>query len=493
MKNNYLLFGILILSLFVFGCLGQPTGSTTTAGKGNAIFTITDKALEAEGVTSVKLSVSEVQIHKATTDAWINVSSTAQVFDLLVIKGTEQLLANATIDAGMYNQIRLKVDSVTVTKNGVDSTAKLPSTELKIVGNLEVKENTTASAKLDFQVDRSLHATGKGELIFAPVVKLDTKSEVNASVDAKGKVTVTGGRESTSVEVGMNEDGSVTINGGIRVDADVIIEGGKIKVSVGTGQSTVKVRLDSSANVLAGKGLNSANMTITKVEIYSDAGTWTVVSSGSNVYDLIKISTDRSSVLLSNSTLSPGHYSKIRISTAGIKAGVTTLAAIPGILETVVSVNVQMSNPVIESNIDLTVTAGKDSTVTVSIDVNTAVTLQDSKVTFDSEKAASAKAQTKEQCKSDAKAQCDASVFAQCKTSCTPQLTAECSTNATATCKAQCGCVASCDTTDKEACKVACEPTTRTACEATVAGKCTAQCNVDKLYVSCVSEADVTC
>ncbi len=202
------------------------------AGLGRAVFTITDAAANIGSVTSIKVTIDSVQVHSAE-EGWVTVSSKTQTFDLLKLKasGTQALLADLSLKPGTYEQVRLEVTKVVVTDSTGDHTAKLPSGDLKIVGELKVNANSTSTAKFDFLADESLHVTGKGEYILAPVVHLETKEDVDVDDHDEEDVKVEHGKVHTDEEVGMDEEGNVGIGLKIKRELNLTIgEDGRIKI-----------------------------------------------------------------------------------------------------------------------------------------------------------------------------------------------------------------------------------------------------------------------
>ena len=169
------------------------------------------------------------------------VSAETQTFNLLELKAgaTLALVAQADIPAGTYNQVRLMVSKVEVVKSdGATAEAKLPSGELKIVGNIVVAEGANTNLTLDFLADKSLHMTGKGEFIFAPVVAMESRSNAEVAVDADRKVKVSGGKIDSNIKVGTDVDGSVRENFELDTTGGVTIDNGVIKLNVTKGAGT---------------------------------------------------------------------------------------------------------------------------------------------------------------------------------------------------------------------------------------------------------------
>jgi hypothetical protein len=219
-KGVRLFMAASLLMLAGAGCSGtastdnattDTSGTTPTpAAQGRAVFTVTDDSSPLAGVSAVVITVDHVDVHSAQ-NGWITVSSDTKTYDLLKLKatGVSSLLADANLAADTYDQVRLNISKATVTVNGKTSDAKLPSNALKIVGNLTIAADQTSTASLDFQVDKSLHLTGSGTYVLAPVVRLQTTDDASVSVKADDSVTVTGGTKETDETVGEDVNGDV--------------------------------------------------------------------------------------------------------------------------------------------------------------------------------------------------------------------------------------------------------------------------------------------
>lgn len=232
---------LLALLVAVAGCVQAPVFQqpVTGAEEGRLVLGITDKVLGLESVTSVRLTVSSVAVHRVDTGAWVTLSSQTRTYDLIELnqQSAVKLLADATLEKGTYNQIRLSISSVEVTANGTAQAAVLPSSELKIPIEIVVEENDTSTVVLDFQLDRSLHTTGEGRVVMAPVIALRSSADVDVSVDATGSLRISGGRTVTEATVGTDVDGNVGAGLGIDLQATLSIgAGGKISVGVLGGQ-----------------------------------------------------------------------------------------------------------------------------------------------------------------------------------------------------------------------------------------------------------------
>jgi len=257
MEYKGLVTGIIIVALlvgagwFLYATYGKPVQSPSvqnsqqnTQAQGTLYFSFTDAAMNMQNVTAVDMQVDKVAVHSQAR-GWITVSQTPQTFKLLELKEKSalQLSAKVTLAADTYDQIRFHVTKVTVTESGAVKEAKMPSSEVKINSVVKVKANTDSSVVVDILADESLHKTGKGEIIFAPVAKVETREGASLSVGADNMVTVEGGIIDTNITAGMDVDGSVKDNFKLKTDTELEINGDLIKLK-GTGAGTINLPTD---------------------------------------------------------------------------------------------------------------------------------------------------------------------------------------------------------------------------------------------------------
>ena len=138
-------------------------------------------------------------------------------------------MADVQLAAGSYDQVRLSIERVVVTDEDGGHDVKLPSNELKIVGTTEVEAGKTSAVTFDFIADESLHKTGQGEYIMAPVVKFESRSDAEVVVGNRNEAKVTGGNVESSNKFGMDINGNVDVGVKIGLNTALSIIGGKIK------------------------------------------------------------------------------------------------------------------------------------------------------------------------------------------------------------------------------------------------------------------------
>lgn len=190
-----------------------PTTTPAPALTGTLELLVTD-APPREAVTSIMVTVAEVQVHMASAEQekeqsssdnqtqeqeleqqqtqqgegkWITIglSANTTTFDLLLIEGIEQFLGTSEVDAGKYTQVRLVVETVQVRiGTGALQDATVPSKTLKIVHPFKIVGGETTALVIDFDADKMVTVTGSGKIIVKPVVKLLTRQ-----VSSTGKPT----------------------------------------------------------------------------------------------------------------------------------------------------------------------------------------------------------------------------------------------------------------------------------------------------------------
>ncbi|MDP4032171.1 MAG: DUF4382 domain-containing protein, partial [Pseudorhodobacter sp.] len=170
MKRKSLVLGMVILSMMAMllgACAGQ-----TAAQEGTMQVYVTDAP--PEGVTAIEIKASNIEAHMAgaAEDQWVSLVKDPPVFDLVEATGVNVLLGTANVSAGKYTQVRLDITDVTVTINGTQVKATVPSDKLRLVGEITIEEGKDTPISLDFDAEKSIVMEGQGNVSLKPVVKL---------------------------------------------------------------------------------------------------------------------------------------------------------------------------------------------------------------------------------------------------------------------------------------------------------------------------------
>ncbi|MBI4162809.1 MAG: DUF4382 domain-containing protein [Candidatus Aenigmarchaeota archaeon] len=195
------------------------------SAEGRGVFAVTDAAANMGSVSKVEVTIREVQVHSAS-QGWVTVSTTPKTVDLLELKteNRNELLADTNLVADTYNQVRLEVEKVVVTDQDGEHEAKLPSNELKIVGNFVVEANKTTATVFDFMANESLHTTSGAnkQYIMAPVIKITSATDAQVDAESNSDVKIAGGSVKTDTTVGMDVKGNV--GAGLRIPSSAMLQ-----------------------------------------------------------------------------------------------------------------------------------------------------------------------------------------------------------------------------------------------------------------------------
>jgi hypothetical protein len=185
MKKILIIIAMIILPLYFISCQKQT-------GTGTLSVSITDSPIDSANVTGVFITVTEVQVRTADS-GWVKLTGFAgpKTYNLLdLTRGVSDALGNIDLPGGSYTQIRFLLDApvkgspkptspgcYVEFKDGTSEALFVPSASTsgyKALGNFTVPVNGAVSIAADFDVRKSVHATGvsSSRLILSPVIRL---------------------------------------------------------------------------------------------------------------------------------------------------------------------------------------------------------------------------------------------------------------------------------------------------------------------------------
>ena len=189
---------LLLILLLGLGALAGCNDDPTDPGDqppGTLRLSLTDAPTPIEGVEALHLVLSAVRVNDSSDDeeGWYDIlpdtlTREERTVDLLEYSNGETfLIGEELLPAGTYEQIRLVLESATVTVNSVVYPLTVPSgttSGLKLVGEFEVVSDTVIGLVLDFDVGRSLIATPPGSTNFKlkPVIRV-VAEELSGAVE----------------------------------------------------------------------------------------------------------------------------------------------------------------------------------------------------------------------------------------------------------------------------------------------------------------------
>ena len=148
----------------------HPTSTPTESGTGLLEVRVTDKP--APAISAINLVVENIEVHNAGAGEWEVAVGGPTTFDLIAVKGIEELLGASALPVGRYTQVRLNITAATIVEDGAEIEATVPSDVLRIVGTFSIAEGATTIATLDFDAEQSIVRQGQRGFLLRPVVKL---------------------------------------------------------------------------------------------------------------------------------------------------------------------------------------------------------------------------------------------------------------------------------------------------------------------------------
>jgi hypothetical protein len=151
------------------GEAGESSGGTTTAF-GSLKVMLKDKPVD--DAEHVWVTISNLVVHMADPDEFIEISNEEQKFDLLWLRDNTAVLDVSTLEVGHYNQIRADVVEGSIVfleddgRGGFEEKTydlKIPSGEIKVPVQFYIQENGTTEVVLDFDAEKSVKITKQGK------------------------------------------------------------------------------------------------------------------------------------------------------------------------------------------------------------------------------------------------------------------------------------------------------------------------------------------
>jgi hypothetical protein len=187
--------------LALAGCSSNNSSVTGPGPVGQMTVAVTDAPGDFD---AVNLVVDQVSASRSSDDSgWEVLSTSATTLNLLTLQnGLFAALGDATVPAGTYHQIRLKLGAgSTVVVGGVTYPLIVPSgltSGLKLNGSFDLPADGTLALQMDFDVNKSVSHDLSGYQL-DPVVRLVPATDAGAIAGLVAQAGVT-----TSVKVSQN-------------------------------------------------------------------------------------------------------------------------------------------------------------------------------------------------------------------------------------------------------------------------------------------------
>ncbi len=153
----------------------KSTTGTQSPGAGTLSVAVTDPPNTSSGVTAAYMSYSNIQVHisnASNRSGWYTVATlgTLQLFNLINVS---QTIGTTNIPAGAYNLVKFNVTAATVTYNGKNYTAFVPSGEFLVTIRGDVSVNHMSPSGILLNLTPTITNVGSNslpEFIIAPAV-----------------------------------------------------------------------------------------------------------------------------------------------------------------------------------------------------------------------------------------------------------------------------------------------------------------------------------
>ncbi|MFC1627674.1 DUF4382 domain-containing protein [Gemmatimonadota bacterium] len=162
--------------------------STEPSGTGTLQLNLVDAPTPIEGIEAIDIVFSFISVH-ASADAdsenvgWIIVMDDQTIeeertFNLLeYVNGTSAILGEAELEEGHYTQLRIGIESASITINGTTSDLTIPSgtqSGLKLTGGFNIDPNVITAITLDFDAGESVRENppGSGRYKLQPTIRM---------------------------------------------------------------------------------------------------------------------------------------------------------------------------------------------------------------------------------------------------------------------------------------------------------------------------------
>ncbi len=184
-KHAY--FGPVVMA-FIIG-IAACSDSTDSSDTGTLRLTMVDAPLPIEGVEAIDIIFSSVLVHKTSSAEisdgnWIVLMDDQlpvedRNFNLLeLINGNFAVVGEVELDEGHYSQIRIIIESATITVDGVTSDLFIMSGEqsgVKLVKAFTIEPNTITELMVDFDAGQSVWESplGSGDYRLQPTLRVE--------------------------------------------------------------------------------------------------------------------------------------------------------------------------------------------------------------------------------------------------------------------------------------------------------------------------------
>ena len=188
MRSYWLAAFAAVTTITTVACGNTASSPSNGARKLNLM--ITDSPFS--DAKAVLVTFSEVNVHRSDGESWERLpfadGGGRRTCDLKKLETAEDLLGVGGLAAGRYTQIRLMVSEAKLffdnaatgppcagvfpAPAGRSADLEIPSGEVKLNREFELKDSGATTILIDFDGDKSIHQTGNGRYMMSPVISV---------------------------------------------------------------------------------------------------------------------------------------------------------------------------------------------------------------------------------------------------------------------------------------------------------------------------------
>ena len=186
MRALYRMAAAAALTVTSLACGDSPSSPSNAPRTLNLMITDTPFS----DAKAVLVTFSEVQVHRSEDNGWKTLpfggGGALRTCDLKKLQSAQDILGVGALQAGHYTQIRLVVSEAKLffenasvgdpcaatfaVPAGRMADLEIPSGEIKLNREFELKDSGATTILLDFDGDKSIKETGNGRFMMSPVI-----------------------------------------------------------------------------------------------------------------------------------------------------------------------------------------------------------------------------------------------------------------------------------------------------------------------------------
>ena len=218
---------IIIGVMFIIGCSGDSENSGFLGLLiGGVCDSLPIPGFVCDGLELI-FGVAEgtIKVHNINGN-WVTLTSEPMQFNLLQSSSKQQVMTFNSIPPGRYDKIMIDLEKIEIITPDKTYNAIILNNELIIDTNIIVDRNKKSLVELNLDLANSLYMTTEGEMVFAPVIDIKSKKDVdvqevsaislnsiNSNTDVltynQKQYKIKNGTLVESKSVGMNLDGKI--------------------------------------------------------------------------------------------------------------------------------------------------------------------------------------------------------------------------------------------------------------------------------------------